>query len=124
MYGGRMVPRALVAGVLGALLFAAPSIAVPAGSTVVPDRPSGFGTLPFDGAGFSSIEAHAISGNGCFVVFESRSDALLPGDDNGAHNVYRVDRCTAGNPIVQVNTTSAGVPQDPAAASSGLASEI
>src|SRR4051812_23960614 len=107
-----MYLRAWIAGVLAVLAIALPAEALPAGSTVLVDRPSGFGALPFDGANFSSVDTHAISGNGCFVVFESRSDALLTSDENDAQNVYRVDRCTAGNPIVQVNTTSAGAPSE------------
>ena len=107
-----MVPRALIGGLVGALLLAVPADAVPAGSTLLVDRPSGFGALPFDGAGRSRINTHAISENGCFVVFESTGDDLVTTDDNAAQSVYRVDRCTAGNPIVQVNTTSAGVPSE------------
>src|SRR3954452_9681513 len=103
-----MCLRAWIAGVLATFLVALPAGAVPTGSTVLVDRPSGFGSLPFDGANFSSVDTHAISGNGCFVVFESRADALLTTDENDAQNVYRVDRCTAGNPVVQVNTTSTG----------------
>jgi Tol biopolymer transport system component len=73
------------------------------------DRPSGFGALPFDGAGHSQIGPHALSGDGCFAVFESTADSLLSTDEDAVNqSVYRVDRCTPGNPIVQVNTTASG----------------
>src|SRR3954469_11763497 len=107
-----MALRACLAGLVGALAFAAPAAAIPLGSTVVVDRPTGFGALPFDGAGFSLPDAHSISGNGCFVVFESSADSLVQTDDNAAQNIFRVDRCTAGNPVVQVNTTGSGKPSE------------
>src|SRR3954447_7144601 len=111
-----MALRACLAGLIGALLFALPAAAVTVGSTVLVDRPSGFGTLPFDGAGSSQVDKHVISGDGCFVVFESTADSLVQTDDNAAFNVFRVDRCTAGNPLVQVNTTSAGAPSEASSA--------
>src|SRR3954452_4534827 len=102
-----MSPRGWIAAFAGTLVLAAPAGAVPVGSTALVDRPSGFGTLPFDGAGTSGAGPHALSGNGCFAVFDSSADSLLSSDEDAATlNVYRVDRCSAGNPIVQVNTTA------------------
>jgi hypothetical protein len=117
-----VVRRASIAAVLGALVLPAAASAIPLGATALVDRPTGLGALPFDGAGRAEADLHAISANGCFVVFAGTGDALLPSDDNAAFNVYRLDRCTAGNPIVQVNTTSTGTPAE--AGSSSFAPSI
>jgi Tol biopolymer transport system component len=114
--------RACLAGLAGALAVAAPAAAIPLGSTALIDRPSGFGALPFDGAGSSLVDSHSMSGNGCFVVIESSADGLVQTDDNAAGNIFRVDRCTAGNPVVQVNTASNGTPSE--AGSSAFAPSI
>src|SRR3954462_5091309 len=102
--------RLLLTLALGALVLAAiaqTGAAVPAGSTTLVDRPSGFGGLPFDGANQSGAGSHATSPDGRFVGFASQVDALLdrPADDGGL-NVYRLDR-TRGR-VEQVNTTAAG----------------
>ena len=87
--------------------------AVGDGGTAVIDRPSGFGALPFDGISDSHIGPRTISANGCFIVFESENDALFAGDENGAANIYRKDRCSPGHPLVQVNVSSAGAQPEP-----------
>jgi hypothetical protein len=105
--------RGFLIAALALLVAAAPAAAaVPVGGTVLVDRPTGTGPLPFDGARSSGVNAHALSGDGCFVVFESRADALLTTDDNAAGNVYRLDRCSPDGPIVQVNTTADGTPAE------------
>jgi Tol biopolymer transport system component len=96
-----------------ALLLAAPAHAVPPGSTVLVDRPSGFGALPFDGIGDSRVVAGALSSDGCFLVFSSHSDILSPTDDNAAENLFRLDFCRPGFPLAQVNTSSSGTPAEP-----------
>ena len=89
-----------------ALVLPSTAAAIPAGSTQLLDRPSGFGALPFDGVNDSTIGIHALSADGRFVVFTSGSNLLLPGDENTATNVYRLDR--SDGTLVQVNTTATG----------------
>jgi Tol biopolymer transport system component len=90
-----------------ALACAAPvARAVPVGGTVLLDRPSGFGALPFDGIADSSVGHHALTPDGRFVVFSSESNALLSGDEDTATNVYRLDLTTGA--LVQVDTTGSG----------------
>ena len=86
---------------------------MPPGSTVLVDRPSGFGALPFDGIGDSEVGAGALSSDGCFVVFSSHSDVLSATDDDAAENVFRLDLCRPGFPLAQVNTSSDGTPAEP-----------
>src|SRR4051812_10288854 len=106
--------------VLVVLLALAPTAgAVPAGSTVLVDRPSGDGALPFDGAGFSFLDRHAMSQDGCYVAFSSDSDAMFAGDDDAATNVFRARVCAPHIEVEQVNTTSAGVPSHAVAAING-----
>jgi hypothetical protein len=105
----RDTPRCLAALGAGlALLFGAPSPAPAAapGSTVLVDRPTGFGALPFDGNNDSFVYRHPLSADGRFLAFVSDADALFPGDDNAATNVYRLDRETGQ--VAQVNTTAQG----------------
>src|SRR5215212_408025 len=85
--------------------------AIPAGSTALVDRPTGFGALPFDGVNFAAAGTHAISSDGRFVVFTSASDVLLDGDDDSGFHVYRLDR--EGGRIEQVDTTAAGAQAEP-----------
>ena len=60
-YHGRILTTL---GVMTALLLvsAAAAPAAPVSSTVLVDRPSGFGALPFDGVSGASIGRHALSG--------------------------------------------------------------
>jgi Tol biopolymer transport system component len=95
-----------------ALAAAAPAArAVPQGATVLLDRPSGFGALPFDGIASSSTSAHALTPDGRFVVFSSSSDALLAGDEDTASNVYRLDLTTGA--LIQVDTSASGAQPTP-----------
>ncbi len=80
--------------------------AVPLGGTVLLDRPSGFGALPFDGIASSSTSSHSLTPDGRFVVFSSASNALLAGDEDTATNVYRLDLTTGA--LIQVATTASG----------------
>ena len=80
--------------------------AIPVGSTVLLDRPSGFGALPFDGISSSGTSTHDVTPDGRFVVFSSQSNALLAGDEDAAENVYRLD-LTNGK-LVQVDRSAAG----------------
>ncbi len=80
--------------------------AVPLGATVLLDRPTGFGALPFDGIASSSTSGHSLTPDGRFVVFSSASNALLAGDEDTASNVYRLDLTTGA--LVQVDTTAGG----------------
>ena len=104
----RIVLVLLVVGLAGA----SPAHALPPGSTVLVDRPSGFGALPFDGVGDSEVGANALTSDGCFVVFSSHADVLSATDDNAAENVFRLDLCRPGNALVQVNTSSGGTPAE------------
>ena len=114
-----MIALAAAALVAGLLVLASPAKALPPGATVLVDRPSGFGALPFDGVGESEVGANALSSDGCFVVFSSHSDVLSATDDNAAENVFRLDLCTAGSPLTQVNTSSDGTPAEPLSDSEG-----
>src|SRR4051794_30856653 len=103
---------ALVLVALAAFLSPALAQAIPADSTALVDRPSGFGGLPFDGANESQSRPHAVSATGRYVVFASLADVLLDGDDDFGFNVYRLDR--ANGRVEQVNTTpSGGQPDQP-----------
>src|SRR4051812_10682333 len=93
-----------------AVLPSAAAADVTDGSFALVDRPSGFGALPFDGALASSTTDHSISADGCYVVFASDNDNLLPNDDDAFTNVYRQDRCTAGHPVLLVSAASDGTP--------------
>src|SRR3954454_15124835 len=113
--------RLLLTLALGALILAAiaqTAAAVPAGSTTLVDRPSGFGGLPFDGANFSISGKHATSADGRFVVFTSLADSLLDtsADDVGV-NIYRLDRLRGR--VEQVNTTADGSQSRPLSFTSG-----
>jgi Tol biopolymer transport system component len=109
--------RILVLAWLAFLAAAADVFAVPDGSTVLVDRPSGFGALPFDGGSGAYLSgwarSHTVSADGCFVVFSSNNDVLLATDDDSAINVYRVNRCVPARPVEQVNTSLLGVPAGP-----------
>src|SRR4051794_40729479 len=103
--------RVLALGLVA--LAALPSAAVADvtdGSFALVDRPTGFGALPFDGVSASSTTAHAISANGCYVVFTSNNDNLLPDDDDAFTNIYRKDRCIPGHPVALVSAASDGTP--------------
>ena len=95
-------------GVIAALVLlpAATALAAPVSSTVLVDRPAGFGALPFDGVSGASVGRHALSADGRYLVFSSSNDVLLAGDEDSAENVYRLDRSNGS--IVQVNVTAAG----------------
>jgi Tol biopolymer transport system component len=114
-----MTTLAAAALVAGLLVLASPAQAVPPGATVLVDRPSGFGALPFDGIGDSEVGPNALSSDGCFVVFSSHSDVLSATDDNAAENVFQLDLCQAGSPLAQVNTSSDGTPAEPLSDSEG-----
>jgi hypothetical protein len=80
--------------------------AIPLGATVLLDRPSGFGSLPFDGIGNTFVNPGSLTADGRYVVFTSQSNALLSGDEDSAENVYRLDLTTGA--LVQVDTTASG----------------
>ena len=106
---------------VAALLLPASAQALTTNQTVLVDRPSGDAPLPYDGAGRGFVEGKNISANGCYVLFVSDSDPLFAGDDNGARNIFRYSRC-GGPALVQVNTSSSGVPAEVAYASSAARS--
>ena len=87
-------------------MLAAAALAAPVFSTVLVDRPTGFGALPFDGVSGASVGTHALSADGRYLVFSSSNDVLLAGDEDSAENVYRLDR--SNGTLVQVNVTAAG----------------
>ncbi len=98
--------RWVLLGLLGFAATAPAAHAIPVGSTVLLDRPSGFGALPFDGISSSETTTHNVTPDGRFVVFISQSDALLAGDEDTAENVYRLDLTTGK--LVQVDKSAAG----------------
>ena len=116
---GTRAVLAAAALAVGLLLLACPARALPPGATVLVDRPSGFGALPFDGIGDSEVGPNALSSDGCFIAFSSHSDVLSATDDNAAENVFRLDLCSPGLPLVQVSTSSAGAPAEPISDSEG-----
>jgi hypothetical protein len=103
---------ALVLAIAALLALPAAALAITDGSIALIDRPAGFGALPFDGVATSGTQRHAISSDGCFIVFESENDALFAGDENAVRNIFRKDRCSPGHPLVQVNVSATG--QQPA----------
>jgi Tol biopolymer transport system component len=102
---------ALAGAVLLLLVTAAPALpAVKDGSFALVDRPTGFGPLPFDGVSTAFVSPHAISADGCFVVFTSDNDILFAGDDDDVFNIYRLDRCSPGHPLTLVSASASGTP--------------
>ena len=102
----RRILKTLLAAVALLLVLAAAALAAPVSSTVLVDRPAGFGALPFDGVSGASVGRHALSADGRYLVFSSSNDVLLAGDEDSAENVYRLDR--SNGTLVQVNVTAAG----------------
>ncbi|MGI8907876.1 MAG: hypothetical protein ACR2IE_15450 [Candidatus Sumerlaeaceae bacterium] len=67
---------------------------------------------PFaDGSGESTDQA-CISANGRYVVFESESNNVTPGDTNGSRDIFRLDLQT--DTIIRVNVSSTGAQSDSA----------
>ncbi|HZB74972.1 MAG TPA: hypothetical protein VE526_02020 [Solirubrobacteraceae bacterium] len=98
-----------------ALVLLAPAVAaaeVPEGGLALLDRPTGAGPPPFDGVDAAEIGPRSMSADGCKVVFTSSNDVLWPFDDDRGRDVYRVDRCAPGRPLVLVSATAAGEPAD------------
>ena len=97
--------------------------AVPGGGIELVDRPSGLAPLPFDGVNSSdTVGPRTMSSDGCFVVFESSNDVLGGADDDAQINVYRANRCAAGNPVDLVSATATGVPGDRASGGATISS--
>src|SRR6476661_871576 len=92
------------------------ALAVLNGGTELVDRPSGFGPLPFDGINEASVDRHAFSDDGCFVVIESNNDVLSTLDDDKGDDIFRVNRCTPGHPAELVSVTKEGVPANDSSA--------
>jgi Tol biopolymer transport system component len=68
-------------------------------------------------------DAPALSGDGRYVLFDSRSQ-LLPGDTDGFSDVYRYDRTTATTTLASIDTwygrAGAGPASQPSSSQSGL----
>jgi Tol biopolymer transport system component len=75
------------------LVAAAPSLAAPAGSTVLVSRPDGFGPVPpaFDN---DSNDPIALSQDGRYALFRSQADGFAPGVNPFAENLFVRDRVT------------------------------
>lgn len=116
----RLATRLVIPALGLAALVAAPvAHAIPAGTTLLIDRPAS-GPLPFDGTDDSTIRGpRSASADGCLVAFSSRADSLIPGDEDAAQNIYRLDRCTPGSPPQLVSTTSSGAAMEPLAYARG-----
>ena len=108
----------MLAVTAAALVPAAAAQALTTNQVVLVDRPSGSAPLLYDGAGRGFIQSKAINADGCYVLFVADSDPLFAGDDNGARNLYRYSRC-GGPTVVQVNTSSSGVPAEFGTTSAG-----
>jgi Tol biopolymer transport system component len=105
---GRVLAALLISGLIGpASAFAALN-----GAVELVDRPSGFGPLPFDGINEASVDRHAFSDDGCFVVITSNNDVLSTLDDDKGEDIFRVNRCAAGHPAELVSVTKDGAPAD------------
>lgn len=110
--GTRRTAYALITtvAVAAAGLLTPSALAVPAGSTVLIDRPAGGGALPFDGYRYSILQSRqSMSADGNRVVFESDGDALHAGEgDRTERYVYVRDRaagtttnvCRATNGVI------------------------
>ncbi|HYI18526.1 MAG TPA: hypothetical protein VD836_07435, partial [Solirubrobacteraceae bacterium] len=107
-----MIPaprNALLTTVLAVAAAAAPAAASPPGTTVLVDRPDGFGAaLSGAGAGSAAGAGDAVSATGRYVVFTSAADGLSPADDDRVVNVYRKDRATGA--VVLVSVATGGTP--------------
>jgi Tol biopolymer transport system component len=85
----------------------AAAVALPADTTVVlSGAPDLMTLLPWP-AGLAVSTTHALSRSGAFVVFESRSDGLLAGDDDDVVNVYVKDVTTGVTELASVDTSGA-----------------
>jgi Tol biopolymer transport system component len=102
--------RAILAALLSIGLVPAAARAVPDGGIELVSRPTGFGPLPFDGTSYASVGGRAISADGCKIAFTSNNDVLSEQDDDTGEDVFHVDRCAAGQPVVLVSATPDGVP--------------
>lgn len=111
----------ILAVVVGLLAFPASAVALTAGTTIQIDRPSD-GSMPFDGINESSTSRHAISSDGCFIVYASAADTLLSTDENAAGNVYRLNRCLPGGLPDLVSVTADGTSPEPGSHAGGRAS--
>src|SRR5688500_5609255 len=104
---------AVFLAVTALLVVPAGAMAVPDGGTVLIDRPPGFGALPFDGVNTGRVDRRAtMSADGCFVVFESENDILFADDENAANNIFRLDRCSPGQPLALVSMSQSGEPAE------------
>jgi Tol biopolymer transport system component len=60
--------------------------------------------------GYSQIGSDAVSQDGRYVAFDSESDGLVAGDDDGVENVYVKDRLTGAVTLASRATGAAGAP--------------
>jgi hypothetical protein len=122
-----MFMRPLAVVVLAAVGFAAAAssaAAIPTGTTVLIDRPSGVGTLPFDGlAGALATTQDVVSDDGRYVAFESDSDGILAaGASRVERHVFVRDRQTGTTTQVdraQDGTAGNGYANSPAISGDG-----
>lgn len=104
-------------------LLATPAVAAPEGSTVLVDRPTGFGPLPGDGMSGADVGRDSVSATGRYVAFSAQNDALLPpGADRGLTHVFVRDRLTSTTTMADVSlggaVANAGA-RDPAISADG-----
>lgn len=114
--------RLLVLALLAALL-PATAVAAGPGSTLLIDRPTGLGSLPFDGINDSTVTTQkTLSGDGRYAVFESDADQLLaPGADPRKRHVFLCDR-VAGT-TVQLDTRTDGTPANGSASAPSISTD-
>lgn len=95
------VTAGLAAGLVAALVLP------PAGAAVTAAGPTTRVSVTPSGAeGNGPSEAPAVSGDGRYVVFESRASDLVPGDTNNAADIFVKDRRTGS--LTRVSASSSG----------------
>jgi len=119
----RLVCALAVLAALAAAAAAGSASAIPDGATVLIDRPSGFGALPFDGVATAFATPYSVSANGRYVVFTSNNSSLLPNDDDRFFNVYRVDLQSVPRKVELVSQTKGGSPANSDSFSPSISSD-
>lgn len=85
--------------VAGAMAWAAPASAAPAGSTLLASRPDGFGPVP-PTLDADSDDPLALSNDGRYALFLSQADGFDTGTNSFADNLFVRDRVTGTTTLV------------------------
>ncbi len=97
---------AVAVAALGVSTFAAPphALAAPSGGTIAQITISPADET--DGVGMGRYDA-TVSDNGRYVAFSSGSSSVVPGDDNGKHDVFLYDATTGVTKLISRNAAGA-----------------